>query len=46
MGIKSGDNIKAELGEVICKGVDCIRASQDRDQWRAVVDMAVNLRVP
>jgi hypothetical protein len=27
-------------------GVDWIDMAQDRDQWRALVNMAMNLRVP
>jgi hypothetical protein len=27
-------------------GVDWIDMAQDRDQWRALVNMVVNLRVP
>jgi hypothetical protein len=34
------------LSETGCGGVDCIRLAQDRDQWRALVNAAVNLLVP
>jgi hypothetical protein len=36
------DNIKMELRETGCDGMDWIELVQDRDQWRALV----NLRVP
>jgi hypothetical protein len=39
------DNIKLDLGEIGCGGVDWINLAQDRDQWRALVNMAVNLQV-
>jgi hypothetical protein len=34
------------LGEVGLEGVDCIHLAQDRDQWRALVDTVMKLRVP
>jgi hypothetical protein len=40
------DNIKIYLGEVGWGGVDWIGLAQDRDWWRAVVNAAMNLRVP
>ena len=36
------DNIKMDLQEVGCAGVDWIELAQDRDRWRALV----NVRVP
>jgi hypothetical protein len=33
------------LGRLAWGGVDWIRLSQDRDQWRAVVSAVMNLRV-
>jgi hypothetical protein len=40
------DNIKMDLREVGCGGVDWIDLAQDRDRWRALVYTVMNLRVP
>jgi hypothetical protein len=40
------NNIKIGLGEIGCGGMDWIDLAQDRDQWRALVNTVVNLRVP
>jgi hypothetical protein len=39
------DGIRMDLGDIDLGGVDLIRLSQDRDQWRAVVSAVMNLRV-
>jgi hypothetical protein len=40
------DNIKMDLREIGWDGMDWIDLAQDRDQWRAFVNTAINLRVP
>jgi hypothetical protein len=41
-----GDNIKMDLLQVRCGGVDWIELAQDRDRWRALMNAVMNLRVP
>jgi len=40
------DNIKMDLNEVECGDVNSIELAQNRDRWRAVVNRAMNIRVP
>jgi hypothetical protein len=40
------DNIKMDLRGIGWGGMDRIDLAQDRDQWRALVNTVMNLRVP
>jgi hypothetical protein len=40
------DNIKMDLTETGWDGMDWIDLAQDKDQWRALVNEVMNLRVP
>jgi hypothetical protein len=39
-------NIKMEIQEMGCGGIDWIELAQYRDRWRALVNAVMNLRVP
>jgi hypothetical protein len=39
------DNIKMDLRKIGWRGIDWIDLAQDRDEWRALVNTEMNLRV-
>jgi hypothetical protein len=39
------EGIKMDLRGIGLGGVDCIRLAEDRDRWRAVVSVVMDLRV-
>ena len=41
-----GDNIKLDVQEVGCGGMDWIQLDQDRDRWRELVNAVMKLRIP
>jgi hypothetical protein len=40
------DNSNLDLRKIVINGENWIRLAQDRVQWRAFVNMVMNLRVP
>jgi hypothetical protein len=40
------DSIKMDVRDIGWDGMDWIELAQDRDQWRALVNLVMNLRVP
>ena len=45
-GIDWEDNIKMDIREVGCLGMDWIELTQDRNKWWALAIAVTNLRVP
>jgi hypothetical protein len=45
-GCRCRDNIKMDLKERGCEYVDWIHLAQGRDQWRALANTVMNLRIP
>jgi hypothetical protein len=45
-GCRWQDNIKIDLREVGCGGMDWIDLAKDMEKWRALVDTVMNLRIP
>jgi hypothetical protein len=44
--LATDDDIKMNLKEIVHEGVDWIHLAEDRVQWKALMIIAMNLRVP
>ena len=40
------DNVRMNLKEICINTKNCVDLAQDRDYWRALVNAALNLRIP
>jgi hypothetical protein len=40
------DNVKMDIREIQWGGMDWIDLAQDREQWRALLNTVMNIRVP
>jgi len=40
------DNIKMDLQEAECGGIDWVDLAQNRDRWREIVNVVMSLRFP
>jgi hypothetical protein len=40
------DNIKMDLQEVTCGGMEWMELAQDKDRWQALMNVVMNLHVP
>jgi hypothetical protein len=45
-GLRWADNIKMGLRKIGWDDMDWINVAEERDQWKALVNAAMNLRVP
>jgi hypothetical protein len=46
LGVDGKEILEWILEEIEWEGVDWMHLGQDRDQWRAIVNTIMNLRVP
>lgn len=45
-GFRRGDNIKIDIKERVCVGIDWIQPAQDWDQWQTLLKTVTNIRFP